>query len=75
MVSRGVNEVGAALPRFEIGEVLGQGALGIVYRAEDRDLERAVVIKVMETKPTRSPQRASLGKPPQWRCSTILTSS
>ena len=44
-------EIGAALPRFEIGEVLGEGALGIVYRAEDREIGRTVAIKVMATKP------------------------
>ena len=49
MVSK--EEIGAALPRFEIGEVLGQGALGIVYRAEDKELGRTVAIKVMPTKP------------------------
>ncbi len=49
MVSK--EEIAAALPRFEIGEVLGQGALGIVYRADDRELGRTVAIKVMATKP------------------------
>ncbi|MCB1097341.1 MAG: serine/threonine protein kinase [Verrucomicrobiae bacterium] len=44
-------EVSEALPRFEIHDVLGRGALGIVYRATDTHLERTVAIKVMFANP------------------------
>ena len=44
-------EVAGALPRFKIQDVLGRGALGIVYRATDTNLERTVAIKVMAANP------------------------
>lgn len=39
--------VAAALPRFEIGEELGHGALGAVYKATDTHLSRPVAIKAL----------------------------
>lgn len=33
--------------RYKIGQVLGEGAMGVVFRATDQNLEREVAIKVM----------------------------
>ncbi len=44
------------LNRFEIGERLGTGGYGTVYRAWDRTLEREVAVKVIETVPASGPR-------------------
>lgn len=44
------------LNRFEIGERLGAGGHGTVYRAWDRRLEREVAVKVVETVPASGPR-------------------
>ena len=44
------------LNRFEIGERLGAGGFGTVYRAWDRRLEREVAVKVIETQPESGPR-------------------
>lgn len=44
------------LNRFEIGERLGAGGHGTVYRAWDRRLERDVAVKVVETVPASGPR-------------------
>ncbi len=39
--------IGGALGRYELGEVLGQGAMATVFRARDTRLGRQVAVKVM----------------------------
>ncbi len=43
-----IPSVGALLlGRYKIGQVLGEGAMGVVFRATDQNLEREVAIKVI----------------------------
>ncbi len=44
---RSSSRVGTQLGRYVLGDVLGQGAMATVFRAQDAQLGRAVAIKVM----------------------------
>jgi serine/threonine-protein kinase len=50
----------ASLGKYRIGETLGAGAMGIVYRAFDPHIERHVAIKTVRRELLESGERASL---------------
>ncbi|MFT4112159.1 protein kinase domain-containing protein [Silvibacterium sp.] len=50
--------IGRTIAHYQIQELLAEGAMGIVYRARDLNLERSVAIKVL--KPQRSSNEAAV---------------
>ncbi len=49
--------LGRTLKHFTIEETLGQGGMGVVYRARDTKLQRPVALKVMSPQITADPEK------------------
>src|SRR5436190_22992474 len=48
-------ELAAQFPAYEIGELLGQGGMGLVFRARQRTLQRTIALKLLAAEIAEDP--------------------
>ncbi len=55
-------EAGTLVSRYVIGDIIGIGAAGVVYRARDPELKRDIALKLLRADPVETERQGSKGR-------------